>query len=99
MPGVSPTLAARSWRCSAPFAGHGEISVAAPNASARKTSHYCCGNHELLAARAHSIDGARMLKILIKFDPVKFDENSRHIRVYFAQKPRFIANDSFRPIC
>jgi len=38
-------------------------------------------------------------KILIEFDPVKFDENSRRIRVDFAQKHRFNANDSFKPVC
>ena len=38
-------------------------------------------------------------KILDKFDPVKFDEKSRRIRVDFAQNPRFIANDSFKAVC
>ena len=38
-------------------------------------------------------------KILVEFDPVKFDENSRRIRVDFGQKRRFTANDSFKPLC
>jgi len=39
------------------------------------------------------------LKILIESDFVKFDEISRRIRVDFAQKPRFDANNSFKPVC
>jgi hypothetical protein len=42
---------------------------------------------------------AATLKILIEFDSVKFDENSRRIRVYFGQKPRFNANGDFKPVC
>jgi hypothetical protein len=38
-------------------------------------------------------------KILGKFEPVKFDEKSHRIRVDFTQNPRFIANDSFKPVC
>jgi len=38
-------------------------------------------------------------KILGKFDLVEFYENSCRIRVDFAQKRRFIANDSFKPVC
>ena len=52
-----------------------------------------------LAAGTRYMHGAPISKTLIEFDPVKFDENSRHNRVYFAQKPRFIANDSFKPFC
>ena len=37
-------------------------------------------------------------KILIEFDIVEFDENSRRIRVDFVQKHRFNANDSFKPV-
>lgn len=40
-----------------------------------------------------------MITILGKFYSVQFDENSRRIRVYFAQKRRFNANDSFKPVC
>ncbi len=42
---------------------------------------------------------ATIFKILVKFDLLEFDENSRRIRVDFAQKRRFIANDSFKPVC
>jgi hypothetical protein len=38
-------------------------------------------------------------KILGKFEPVKFDEKSRRIRIEFGQKRRFIANDSFKAVC
>jgi hypothetical protein len=44
-------------------------------------------------------DHVPTFKILIEFDPVKFDENSHRIRVDFAQKHRFNANDSFKPVC
>jgi hypothetical protein len=37
-------------------------------------------------------------KILIEFDNVEFDENSRRIRIDFVQKHRFNANDSFKPV-
>jgi len=46
--------------------------------------------------RAHHVP---TFKILIEFDRVKFDENSHRIRVDFAQKHRFNANDSFKPVC
>jgi hypothetical protein len=36
---------------------------------------------------------------LSKFDSPAFDEKSPRIRVDFAQKPRFIANDRFKPVC
>ena len=39
-----------------------------------------------------------IFKILIKFDIVEFDENSRRIRVDFVQKHPFNANDSFKPV-
>jgi hypothetical protein len=38
-------------------------------------------------------------KILGEFEIVEFDKNSRRIRVDFAQKHRFNANDSFKPVC
>jgi len=38
-------------------------------------------------------------KLLGKFEPVKFDEKSRRIRIEFGQKLRFIANDSFKAVC
>ena len=40
-----------------------------------------------------------IVKILVKFDSVKFDENLRLIRVDFAQKPLFNANNSFKHVC
>jgi hypothetical protein len=50
--------------------------------------------------KARSTRGAmRMPKILVEFDSVKFDENSRRIRVDFSQKHRFKANGSFKPLC
>jgi hypothetical protein len=39
-----------------------------------------------------------IVQILIKADFVHFYENYRHIRIDFAQKRRFIANDSFNPV-
>ena len=60
---------------------------------------YRCGNHARLAEAAHCTHDASTFKILSESDSVKFDENSRRIRVDFAQKPRFIANDSFKPVC
>jgi hypothetical protein len=38
-------------------------------------------------------------KILIKFDLLGFDSNTRLIRVDFIQKRRFVANDNFKPAC
>jgi hypothetical protein len=64
-----------------------------------QTKSYRCGNH------ARSIESARRtrcvpaFKILIEFNFFKIDENSRRIRIDFAQKPRFNANDSFKPVC
>ena len=49
--------------------------------------------HRSRKARSNTI------KILCKFDPVKFDEKSRRIRIDIAQKRRFIANDSFKAVC
>jgi hypothetical protein len=59
----------------------------------RGSNHVTRG--ESAAAKARALAS----KILGKFDPVKFDEKSRRIRVDFAQNPRFIANDSFKPVC
>jgi len=52
-----------------------------------------------LPSTADRQPGTPIFKIFIKFELVEFDENSRHIRVDFAQNPRFVANNSFRPIC
>jgi hypothetical protein len=64
-----------------------------------KSVHYRCGNHAWLAAGAHYTHYVSIDKTLIESEPVKFYENSRRNRVDFAQKPRFIANDSFKPVC
>jgi hypothetical protein len=95
-----PASAAHSARCLAPFTGHGEISVAARKSHTRaKSRSLSCGNHERLAGGARYTHKAPLSKILIEFDSVKFDENLPRNRVDFAQKHRFIANDSFRPFC
>jgi hypothetical protein len=60
---------------------------------------YRCGNHARPAEAAHDTYYAATFKILFESDSVKFDKNSRRIRVDFGQKPRFIANDSFKPVC
>ena len=64
-----------------------------------QADRYRCGNHTPVAEGACCSHRAPVSKILIEFDSVKFDENSRRIRVDFAQKPRFNANDSFKPVC
>jgi hypothetical protein len=64
-----------------------------------KAVQYRCGNHVWLAAGAHDTHDVSIAKTLIESELVKFYENSRHNRVDFAQKPRFIANDSFKPVC
>lgn len=61
--------------------------------------YYRRGNH---ARSGEGTPGPRLLanaKILIEFDSIKFDENLRRIRVDFGQKHRFIANNSFKPVC
>ena len=51
-------------------------------------------------AKVRSTCGARLMpKFLIEFDSVKFDKNSRLIRVDFSQKHRFKANGNFKPLC
>jgi hypothetical protein len=62
-------------------------------------TYYRCGNHAWSTAAAHEMYYAVTSKILFEFDSVKFDKNSGRIRVDFGQKPRFIANDSFKPVC
>ena len=64
-----------------------------------EAEYYRCGNHAQLAKGAHGTHRTSMRKILVECDSVKFDENSRRIRVDFTQKRRFIANDSFKPVC
>jgi hypothetical protein len=67
--------------------------------SGAKAAHYGCGNHERVAAGAQHTHDVPNSITLIESDPVKFYENSRRNRFDFAQKPRFIANDSFNPVC
>jgi hypothetical protein len=55
-----------------------------------------CGNHADLRVGAARQDA---YKILIEFDFLEFDKNSHRIRGDFAQNCRFIANDSFKPVC
>jgi hypothetical protein len=52
-----------------------------------------------LLAGAASRRGGLSPRILVEFDPVKFEENSRRIRVDFTQKPCAHANRSFNPVC
>jgi len=64
-----------------------------------QTKCYRCGNHTRMAESARSLGRAALCKILVKFDSVEFDENSRRIRIDITQKPRFNSNDSFKPVC
>jgi hypothetical protein len=66
---------------------------------ARGFKCYRAGNHVARGKRATPSTPALARKILDKCGPVKFDEKSRRIRIYFGQKPRFIANDSFKAVC
>ena len=50
----------------------------------------------MCARAARCADRAPILKILIEFDSLEFDENSRRIRVDFVQKPRFNANEQLQ---
>jgi len=61
--------------------------------------YYRGGNHARSAKGAGVMRRAPLLKILVEFDSVEFDKNSRRIRVDFAQKPRGNPNNSFKPIC
>jgi hypothetical protein len=38
-------------------------------------------------------------KILVKFECLAFDANLRRTCINIGQKLRFIANDSFKPVC
>jgi hypothetical protein len=64
-----------------------------------QTKGYRCGNHARSIEGGHCTCRVAAFKILIKFDPVKFDEKPRPIRIDFTQKPRFNANGSFKPFC
>jgi hypothetical protein len=61
--------------------------------------YYRRGNHARSAKGSRRPRRGPTFKILVEFDSVEFDENSRRIRVDFAQKPRGNPNNSFRPIC
>jgi hypothetical protein len=60
---------------------------------------YRCGNHSECAERVRRVTGDWIRQILFKCGLFKFDEKSHRIRVDFAQNPRFISNDSFKPVC
>jgi hypothetical protein len=60
---------------------------------------YRSGNHAGLSKAAAIWPKRSIIKILIKSGRLEFDENSHRICVDFAQKRRFIANDSFKPVC
>jgi hypothetical protein len=60
---------------------------------------YRCGNHARSAKPARCMHDVLASKILVEFDLVKFDKISPRIRIDIGQKPRFIANDSFKPVC
>jgi hypothetical protein len=60
---------------------------------------YRVGNHVTRGKSATAKARALASKILDKLEPVEFYEKSRRIRIDFAQNPRFIANDSFKPVC
>jgi hypothetical protein len=62
-------------------------------------NRYRRGNHAGCGARGSTGARALAVQILDKLDCLEFEEKSRRIRVYFAQNPRFIANDSFNAVC
>jgi hypothetical protein len=81
----------------AAIAGHGEISLAAA-APAARTAHD--RYHALTMTRLPAECRRRTMRtILGKVEFLAFEENSRRIRVDFAQKRRLISNDSFSPLC
>jgi hypothetical protein len=82
-------------QCPAAFAGHGEISVAKDARWRARVSPYRCANHIVGAERLMIFAGGSITKISARFDPFNF----RKIRVDFTQKPRFIANVGFKPVC
>jgi hypothetical protein len=64
-----------------------------------RTKRYRCGNHARSIEGGHCMRPVAAFKILIEFNPVKFDEKPRPICIDFIQKPRFNANGSFKPVC
>jgi hypothetical protein len=60
---------------------------------------YRRGNHAQLVEVSLMAGQASILKILVESSTVKFDENSRLIRIDIAQKRHLNANDRFNPIC
>jgi hypothetical protein len=63
-----------------------------------ETACYRCANHAQLAEGLPARLRAE-IKILVECDTVKFDKKLHHIHLDFGQKPRLIANDSFKPVC
>jgi hypothetical protein len=81
------------------FAGHGEISVALRVAPRRSCNYYRASNHVGNADWASPYPGPPLFKIFGDLEYLEFEENLPRNRIDIAQKPRVIANDSFRPIC
>jgi hypothetical protein len=63
-----------------------------------RATSYRRGNHVASRRDSTGKGAVRFVKLLIKLDRLKFEENLRHIRIDIAQKRRFIANDSFKPV-
>jgi len=61
--------------------------------------YYRAGNHARSEKSVRLKPRAPVFKFLGKFDPFKFYEDSRCIRVDLSQKPRGNSNNSFKPIC
>ncbi len=61
-------------------------------------TYYLCGNHAGSSKAPAIWRNPAFSKILVEFDFLKFEENLRRIRIDFAQKRRFIANDNFKPV-
>jgi hypothetical protein len=64
-----------------------------------QANRYRCGNHMLRAKVPDSRRGVPIFKILIEFEPVKFDENLCRISGDFTQKLRVNSNANFKPVC
>jgi hypothetical protein len=79
-----------------PFGGDGEISVAV---AGFQTKPYRRSNHSRSRISQSKPAADWTFKFLIKFDLLAFESNFRCIRFDLAQKRRFIANDSFKPVC
>jgi hypothetical protein len=61
--------------------------------------YYQCSNHSGLAQGANPSDERKIQTILFKFEFLAFDTNLLRTCFNIVQKLRFIANDSFNPVC